>query len=106
MGTKPRYRPKTLASKLLKIRKALGLSQSEMLRHLGAEDSHSAARISEYELGTREPPLYVLLAYGRVARIHLEILADDEARLPNKLPGNFNFSRYKQELGSRRVGEL
>jgi len=100
MGSKPKYRPKNLAGKLLQIRKALGLSQSQMLRRLGAEQSFSAARISDYETGAREPSLWVLLAYGRVARVHLEALIDDEATLPQKLPGNFNFARYKQKRGS------
>ena len=91
MGTKPRYRPKNLGRKLFQIRDALGLSQSEMLRRLGAEESFSTARISEYESGIREPSLWVLLAYGRVARIHLETIIDDEAALPEKIPGNFNY---------------
>lgn len=73
-----------------------------MLRRLGAEHSHSPARISEYESGAREPSLWILLAYGRVARVHLETLIDDEATLPNKLPGNFDFDRYKQKLGVPR----
>lgn len=93
MGTKPRYRPKNLGRKLLQIRDALELSQSEMLRRLGAEEMFSTARISEYESGIREPPLWVLLAYGRVARVHLEILIDDEAALPEKIPGNFIYRR-------------
>jgi transcriptional regulator with XRE-family HTH domain len=106
MGSKPKYRPKNLAGKLLQIRKGLGLSQSAMLRRLGAEHSFSAARISEYETGIREPSLWVLLAYGRVARVHVEALIDDEATLPNKLPGNFNFRRYKQKPDSlQREGE-
>jgi len=100
MGSKPKYRPKNLAAKLLQIRKALGLSQQQMLRRLGPKHSLSAARISDYETGTREPSLWVLLAYGSVARVHLETLIDDEATLPQKLPGNFNFARYKQKLGS------
>ena len=58
----------------------------------------SVARISEYETGVREPSLWVLLAYGRVARIHLESLVDDNATLPAKLPGNFNFRRSQQTL--------
>ena len=94
MGTKPRYRPKNLGRKLFQIRDALGLSQSEMLRRLGAEESFSTARISEYESGIREPSLWVLLAYGRVARIHLEIIIDDEAALPEKIPGNFHYRPY------------
>src|SRR5687768_10440788 len=61
MGTKPQYRPKHLASKLLQIRKALGLSQTEMLRHLHVDHSFSPARLSEYESGTRTPSLFILM---------------------------------------------
>lgn len=99
MGTKSRYRPRDLARKLRQIRSALGLSQSEMLRELGATNV-SAARISEYESGTREPSLWMLLAYARVARIHVEALIDDDATLPDKLPGSFIFDRYKKKLDS------
>ena len=76
----------------------MGLSQLEMLQCLGAEHSFSTARISEYESGAREPSLWILLAYGRVARVHLESLIDDEATLPDKIPGNFNFDCYKQKF--------
>lgn len=69
-----------------------------MLQHLGAEHSVQTARISEYESGAREPSLSILLAYGRVARVHLESLIDDDATLPNKIPGNFNFDHYKQKF--------
>ena len=93
MGSKPQHRPKNLGPKLLQIRKALGLSQSEMLRRLRVEHSVQTARISEYESGAREPSLWILLAYGRVAQVHLESLIDDEAILPDKLPGNFIFIR-------------
>jgi len=98
MGSKSRKKPKNLAQKLLQIRKALGLTQSEMLRRLGTDESSQTARISEYESGAREPSFLILLAYGRVAQIHVEILIDDEARLPDKLPSNFDFARYKQKL--------
>lgn len=91
MGTKPRYRPKNLGQKLLEIRNALGLSQSEMIRRLGAEGSFSAARISEYESGVREPALPTLLAYASAARVHLEYIVDDEVSLPDELPGTFDY---------------
>jgi hypothetical protein len=42
----------------------------------------------------------MLLAYGRVARVHVEALIDDEASLPNTLPGNFNFRRTQQKLAA------
>jgi transcriptional regulator with XRE-family HTH domain len=98
MGSKPQQRPENLGRKLRQIREALGLSQSEMSRHLAAEHSLQTARsrISEYESGAREPPLAMLLAYGRVARVHVESLIDDEATLPDKIPGDFDFSRFKR----------
>jgi len=69
-----------------------------MLRRLGVEDSFSTARISEYETGVREPSLWILLNYGRVARVHLESLIDDNATVPDKLPGSFSFKRFQQRL--------
>lgn len=93
MGTKPRQRPENLGRKLLQIRNALGLSQSEMLRRLGVEGSFSPARISEYESGVREPSLSLLLAYASVAAVHLESIIDDNLLLPEKLPGTFNYRR-------------
>ena len=104
MGAKSQHRPKNLARKLVQIRNALGLSQSEMLRRLGAQHSFSAARISEYETGAREPSLWMLLNYGRVARVHVESLIDDAATLPDKLPGNFNFRRVQQRLARTSAG--
>lgn len=68
MGTVQRAKPERLAEKLLDIRQRLGLSQNGMLRHLGLAEEMFQARISSYELGTREPPLPVLLAYARVAK--------------------------------------
>ncbi len=86
MGKKPRPRPQRLPAKLLQIREALGLSQTEMLRRLGYEAEMVYARISEYELGKNEPPLPVLLAYARAAGVCVDILIDDELDLPAKLP--------------------
>jgi len=81
-----RMRSERLAEKLLQIRNALGLSQTEMLRRLGFEDTLVYNRISDFELGKREPPLPVLLQYARVAGVQMEVLADDELDLPEKLP--------------------
>ena len=86
MGKRARPKQEHLAGKLLQIRLALGLSQSEMLRRLGLEDEMVAARISEFELGKNEPPLKVLLRYARVAGICLDVLVDDDLDLPEKLP--------------------
>jgi transcriptional regulator with XRE-family HTH domain len=98
MGKYPRRKQERLAEKLLHIRVALGLSQNEMLRHLGLEDEISRTNISNYELGQREPPLYVLLAYARAANVWLDVLVDDELDLPVRLPSS------KRHEGMRRRG--
>lgn len=85
MGT-ARPKPERLAEKLRQIRLALELSQPEMLKRLGLEEVMQYARISEYETGLREPSLLTLLAYSYVAGVHMEVLADDELDLPEKLP--------------------
>ena len=87
MGTKGRPRPVNLSRKLKQIRIALKLSQAEMVRRLGFGDSLQVGRISEYESNIREPSLLILLAYARVARVHLEVLVDDTVDLPSRLPG-------------------
>lgn len=86
MGKRARIRPERLAEKLLQIRAALGLSQSEMLRRLEFEETLDYKRISDYELAKNEPPLAVLLSYARAAGICTDVLIDDELDLPAKLP--------------------
>jgi transcriptional regulator with XRE-family HTH domain len=93
MGTKGRPRPTNLSKKLRQIRINLKLSQGEIVRRLGFGDSFHVGRISEYELNIREPSLLVLLAYARLARIHLEDLVDDGVVLPNRLPGRVFYER-------------
>ena len=85
MGT-DRLKSKRLGEKLLQIREALGLSQSEMLKRLGYEDVLPYNRISDYELGKREPPYPMVLQYARAANISTDVLIDDEIDLPAKLP--------------------
>ncbi len=86
MGVKARQRPERLAEKLLQIRLALDLSQSELLRRLEIEDSISYKKISDYERGEREPSLITLLQYARVANVSTDVLIDDRLDLPAKLP--------------------
>lgn len=86
MGKYPRQKQARLADKLLHIRLALGLSQNELLRHLRVEEKLYRTSISNYELGDREPPLYVLLQYARAANVYVDALIDDELDLPIKLP--------------------
>jgi transcriptional regulator with XRE-family HTH domain len=92
MGRGAREKPRRLAEKLLHIRTALGISQSEMLKRLGAEDRMDYYRISEFESGKGEPSLPILLQYARVAGVSMESLADDKMDLPAKLPSKAKHS--------------
>jgi len=84
MGRVRRNKPRNLAKKLLKIRvDLLGLSQSEMARALGLEVHYAA--VSNFELGTREPDLIVVLKYSRLSGIPIEVLIDDDLDLPKDL---------------------
>lgn len=96
-----RPRPKRLAEKLLQIRNALGLSQSELWKRLGVENEVSFKRISKYELDQNEPSLLVLLQYARVAGVHVEALIDDEFDLPEKLPGPVEYGAIRRAYVSR-----
>lgn len=92
MGTKARQRPDRLAEKLLQIRTALGLSQSGLVTRLGLDDSISYKKISDYERGSREPSLLIILRYARAANLSTDVLIDDELDLPEKLPAK---AKYK-----------
>ena len=83
-----RPKPARLAEKLVEIRSKLDLSQNEMIRRMGLSGQLTQNRISAYELGEREPPLYVLLAYARACGGGevLEHLIDDEMDLPEHIP--------------------
>src|SRR5205085_12967 len=102
MGTRARPKPKRLAVKLRQIREALGLSQSEMLKRLGVEDDVSLKRMSDYELGVREPSLITLLQYARAAGIHMEALVDDELNLPDKLPGDVKHENIRRKYAAHK----
>ena len=77
---KPRQRPARLAAKLLAIRQHLGMSQTQMMKRL--ESNLVYTRISEWEIGRREPNLMVLLQYARLAKVPVENLIDDNLDLP------------------------
>lgn len=85
MGKASRQKPERLGEKLVQIREALGLSQNEMLGHLGLTGEISRNNLSVYESGKREPSLLVLLRYARAAGIPMETLVDDQLDLPKKL---------------------
>jgi len=74
-----RRKPKRLAEKLLAIRFKLEVSQSQLAKLL--EFDKGVARISEYERGNREPDLMTLLKYSELARVSMNVLADDTREL-------------------------
>ena len=102
MARGARIRPERLPRKLLQIRLALGMSQSELLRRLGLEEQMDYRRISEFERGTTEPHLSVLLQYARAAGVHMEDIVDDELDLPAKLPGNVKYEGLRSKRVIRR----
>ncbi len=93
MGKAERKRPARLAEKLLHIRRALGLSQNELIRRMGLDNELVQQDISTYEQDQREPTLTTLLEYAKVAAgglkgagEYLLILIDDSRELPRRLP--------------------
>lgn len=86
MGRIPREQPSRLAEKLTYIRKAMNLSQDDMVRLLGLEDRLAREEISKYERGLRTPSLLTLLRYARQAGLIVDELIDDELDLPSELP--------------------
>ena len=93
MGRAARLRTARLAEKLRTIRDALGLSQNELIKHLGLEDVLYQSNVSGYESGEREPPLPILLKYAEAAGVCLDVLANDKLDLPAKLPAKPKHSR-------------
>lgn len=88
MGRAARATASNLAEKLKFIREEFNLSQNQMLVKLGLSEEEGLFRssISGYELGTRIPPFKVLLAYGRLANVFVDVLIDDELELPKRIP--------------------
>jgi transcriptional regulator with XRE-family HTH domain len=81
MGRSARAKPRRLGKKLRAIRvNILGLSQTEMSKALDLKVDYSA--VSQYELGTREPSLLIVLKYARLAGISTDVLIDDKLDLP------------------------
>jgi len=80
MGRSRRNKPMRLGEKLLAIRKHLEMSQTQMARALELKVHYSA--VSNFELGTREPDLLIVLRYARLAGVSMETLVDDLLNLP------------------------
>ena len=99
----PRKKTANLPAKLLAIREKLGVSQSQLAKLLEIEDG--TARVSEYEIGRREPNLITLLKYAKLARVSLDTLADDTREL--KFRKNWKRPRHVNQVlvrdGLRRI---
>jgi transcriptional regulator with XRE-family HTH domain len=102
MGKGKRERPTRLAGKLAKIRKVFGLSQNEMLRHLGLSNKLTREEVSAYERGVREPSLLTILKYAEVAGVWVDVLINDDLDLPDKLPCPSKSEGVKRAAGPRR----
>ncbi|MDT4955191.1 MAG: hypothetical protein QOJ02_3329 [Acidobacteriota bacterium] len=86
MGRFIRPRPKRLPDKLHAIRLYYHHTQEELIRRLGYFESPVyPGHISGYELGTREPPMLLVLQYARLAQVPMEVLVDDRLDLPEEL---------------------
>jgi hypothetical protein len=57
----------------------------EALRSRQSNATVYPGNISRFEQGIREPPLLVLLAYAKVAKITIDVLVDDTVGLPKRL---------------------
>ena len=81
MGRRKVRSPVKLARKLVHVRKALGLSQNELIERMGLKAKLRREEISDFERGKRVPPLLVLLRYARTGNVHVDDLIDDEINL-------------------------
>ena len=79
MGRQRRPQPRLLAKKLKRIRIELGIGQAEMARLLNHGPSPpDGAMVSRFERGEREPNLFVIVAYARLAQVSTDVLIDDQ----------------------------
>lgn len=78
-----RRRPGRLGEKLAAVREKFGLSLSEMAGKL-SDDEVSVVKqdVHRYERGQTDPSLIILLRYSRLARVKIEVFADDNLDLP------------------------
>lgn len=88
-----------LPEKLLAIREFLRFGEVEMaesiksdiLSQVGRTYDLRPAKISAYESGRLEPNLLALVAYARLGKVHLELLADDR----------FTINEFREQLGKK-----
>ena len=77
----PKTIPDNLGKKLKMIRKKSGYTLDAMAEKLGMEGASRRARVYEWESGSRQPDLNILLLYARIADVSTDVLIDDELKL-------------------------
>lgn len=78
MGSESVYSPNIVGRRLRARREELGLSQEKVEVLIGIDESSSRARISRYELGTREPPVETARLIAKALGVPLAYLYCDE----------------------------
>jgi transcriptional regulator with XRE-family HTH domain len=105
MGRIARRKQRRLGTKLRQIRRKLKLSQSDIVWEMGLSEELTRNNVSNFEKGTREPSLYVLLRYARLAGLCLDSIVDDQLNLPKELPTTPSHNvivRPKKPSGSKK----
>ena len=75
---------KTVGKKLKSVRLEREWTQQQMPNELGRVSSPpDSAMISRYKRGEREPSLFVLLAYGQVAGLVVDVFINDRITVEN-----------------------
>ena len=87
-ASRRRYMPARLGEKFLQIRTALDLTQESMLARLELPTEITQSNISAYERGTKEPPIFVIMKYAKVANVWIDVLVEDALDLPSKIPSS------------------
>lgn len=85
MGGSKRPIPAKLGQKLKAIREHFDLTREELIKRLNCPSIPlHRGTIHNYEKNLRDPSSIVLLKYARLARVHMEVLVDDELDLELK----------------------
>lgn len=83
MGT-ARKRPARLGEKLHAVRAKYGFSFAEMAARLSDDEVTILKQdVYRFENSQSDPSLIILLRYSRLARVRMDVFADDKLDLPN-----------------------
>lgn len=78
-----KQRPARLGEKLRAVRERFGYSYAEMAEKVSNDDAWiHRNQVYRYEAGLSDPPILILWRYSLLAKIKMEIFADDERNLP------------------------